>query len=112
MSEGTENGCRNGDIVRPAYLILPLALLAAFQQNPLGTTTLGVKGSPAWFTTAPLEAIATHYQTSCQSYGYQPGTADMARRVERSAEEARGPMLFVEIERQNTILPASLGREP
>lgn len=40
--------------------------------------------------TATPEAIAGHYQTSCQRYGYQPGTADMARCVERSAEGARG----------------------
>ncbi len=72
-----------------AAFLLPMAVLAACSQNPDGTTALGVKGSPAWFMTAPPEAIASHYQTSCQSYGYQHGTADMARCVERSAEGAR-----------------------
>lgn len=70
-------------------IMIAAVLLAACSQNPDGTTALGVKGSPAWFMTATPEAIASHYQGSCQSYGHQPGSAEMARCVERSAEGER-----------------------
>ncbi len=68
---------------------LALTLLAACSQNPDGSTSLGMKGSPAWFASAPPEAIAAHFAASCQAYGYQPGTAEMTRCIHDSADAGR-----------------------
>ena len=70
-------------------LTLALTLLAACSQNPDGSTSLGMKGSPVWFASAPPEAIAAHFGASCQAYGYQPGTAEMTRCIHDSADAAR-----------------------
>lgn len=70
-------------------LAFPLALIAACSQNPDGSTTLGMKGSPAWFASAPPEAIAAHFAARCQAYGYQPGTAEMTRCIHDSADAGR-----------------------
>ena len=70
-------------------LTLALTLLAACSQNPDGSTSLGMKGSPVWFASAPPEAIAAHFGASCQAYGYQPGTAEMTRCIHDSADAGR-----------------------
>lgn len=70
-------------------LAIALALLAACSQNPDGSTSLGMKGSPVWFASAPPEAIAAHFAANCQAYGYQPGTAEMTRCIHDSADAGR-----------------------
>ncbi len=73
------------------HIALPLsfAVLAACSQNPDGSTSLWMKGSSVWFATAPAEAIAAHFGATCQAYGYQPGTAEMRRCIQDSAQEGR-----------------------
>lgn len=70
-------------------LIFALTLIAACSQNPDGSTSLGLKGSPVWFASASPEAIAAHFAESCQAYGYRPGTAEMTRCIHDSAEAGR-----------------------
>lgn len=70
-------------------LIFALTLIAACSQNPDGSTSLGLKGSPVWFASASPEAIAAHFAERCQAYGYRPGTAEMTRCIHDSAEAGR-----------------------
>lgn len=70
---------------RIALLCIALAGCTGTQ----GETFLGRPGSPAWFATAAPETIAAYFVTRCQTYGFKPGTVEMAQCVQQEAGQSR-----------------------
>src|SRR3954471_14065520 len=54
-----------------------------------GSTYLGLPGSPAWFATASSQTVADYYGQRCASYGFQPGTVEMAQCIQSEAQGGR-----------------------
>lgn len=70
------------------YLVL-VAIGLAGCTGTQGERFLGRPGSPAWFATAAPETIAAYFVTRCKTYGFTPGTVEMAQCVQQEAGQTR-----------------------
>jgi hypothetical protein len=75
--------------IRDALLLLA-ALVVAGCTGSQGETYLGLPGSPAWFATASSQTVADYYGQRCVSYGFKPGTVEMAQCIQSEAQGGRG----------------------
>jgi len=69
--------------------LLPLIAVASGCTGSTGETYLGRPGSPAWFATAAPQTIADYYAQQCASYGFKPGTVEMAQCIQSEAQGGR-----------------------
>lgn len=54
-----------------------------------GCTGVGMQGSPAWLATASPETQAEYFRKRCVSYGFRPGTVEMAQCIQTESQGAR-----------------------
>lgn len=72
---------------RALALLSLLALTAC--TGAAGETYIGQPGSPAWFATADKTTIAAFFVDRCTSYGFKPGTVEMAQCVQQESNGQR-----------------------
>ncbi len=68
-------------------VVFLLSLLAFSGCNSGG---IGMVGSPAWFMSTTPEQRAEYFTKTCQSYGFKPGTVEIAQCIQSETNTARG----------------------
>jgi hypothetical protein len=70
------------------WKILPLVLIAGCTGVD-GEKFIGAPGSPAWFSTASPNTVATYFRDRCTAYGFVQGTPEMAQCIQQEAASKR-----------------------
>ena len=70
-------------------VVAGMALFVSGCTGVQGEKYIGLPGSPAWFATAAPETIADYFVRRCRTYGFQPGTVEMAQCVQNEAQATR-----------------------
>ncbi|PSL17314.1 hypothetical protein [Shimia abyssi] len=65
------------------------ALTAACSTNPDGSTSMGMKESPAWHATTSTQNKVAHFKSECQAYGYEQGSPHLAQCVQMAMEGSK-----------------------
>lgn len=86
-------GIRRGQPMRPMFPMQALStflLLALAGCTSASSGTGGpAPGSDAWYETASPEKIANYFRSQCVTYGYLPGTPEMAECIGKEASAAK-----------------------
>lgn len=84
--------CGEGNYVKRFVLIGLWALAGCTGVD--GEKYLGRPGSPAWFATASPNTQASYFRDRCATYGFKPGTVEMAQCIQAEAGSSRQTAAF------------------